>query len=218
MGSNIFLTKLGLLHIWIQTHNSVSTASVLWDCDCKVSVSISPVSWYLSESNEFILYAVRNSIHRYDLATGTDQALPLAGLREAVALDFDYDRNCLYWADISLDTIQVSEDADDQEGFFFLGSEFFFYCHKWNMSEAGLVDASAETGAYFLGTSWHLWNECNCSCSALCTTVVSFVSVCSLRLTFLSPAAAVSEWEYRSGGCSEERSAECGGSDLWPHQ
>lgn len=61
-----------------------------------------------AESNEFILYAVRNSIHRYDLATGTDQALPLAGLREAVALDFDYDRNCLYWADISLDTIQVS--------------------------------------------------------------------------------------------------------------
>uniref|UniRef100_A0A3Q3EAT1 Sortilin-related receptor n=1 Tax=Labrus bergylta TaxID=56723 RepID=A0A3Q3EAT1_9LABR len=60
----------------------------------------------VGESNEFILYAVRNSIHRYDLATGADQVLPLAGLREAVALDFDYDRNCLYWADISLDTIQ----------------------------------------------------------------------------------------------------------------
>lgn len=59
------------------------------------------------ESNEFILYAVRNSIHRYDLATGVDQPLPLSGLREAVALDFDYERNCLYWADISLDTIQV---------------------------------------------------------------------------------------------------------------
>ncbi|KAK7883186.1 hypothetical protein WMY93_029360 [Mugilogobius chulae] len=60
----------------------------------------------VGESNEFILYAVRNSIHRYDLATGSDQPLPLSGLREAVALDFDYDRNCLYWADISLDTIQ----------------------------------------------------------------------------------------------------------------
>ncbi|KAG7282267.1 hypothetical protein CRUP_033794, partial [Coryphaenoides rupestris] len=58
------------------------------------------------ESNEFILYAVRSSIHRYDLATGINQPLPLTGLREAVALDFDYDRNCLYWADISLDTIQ----------------------------------------------------------------------------------------------------------------
>lgn len=63
-----------------------------------------------AESNEFILYAVRHSIHRYDLATGADQALPLAGLREAVALDFDYERNCLYWADISLDTIQVRRD------------------------------------------------------------------------------------------------------------
>ncbi|KAJ3591191.1 hypothetical protein NHX12_009138 [Muraenolepis orangiensis] len=60
----------------------------------------------VGESNEFILYAVRSSIHRYDLATGADQPLPLTGLREAVALDFDYDRNCLYWADISLDTIQ----------------------------------------------------------------------------------------------------------------
>lgn len=79
------------------------TASDLSHRRCLV---ISPLP---AESNEFILYAVRNSIHRYDLATGTDQALPLAGLREAVALDFDYDRNCLYWADISLDTIQVSE-------------------------------------------------------------------------------------------------------------
>ncbi|TSX58295.1 Sortilin-related receptor [Bagarius yarrelli] len=60
----------------------------------------------IGESNEFILYAVRNSIHRFDLATGTDQPLPLSGLREAVALDFDYERNCLYWADISLDIIQ----------------------------------------------------------------------------------------------------------------
>ncbi|KAG9348558.1 hypothetical protein JZ751_002294 [Albula glossodonta] len=59
-----------------------------------------------SKGNEFILYAVRNSIHRYDLATGTDTPLPLSGLREAVALDFDYERNCLYWADIALDTIQ----------------------------------------------------------------------------------------------------------------
>uniref|UniRef100_A0A673IES5 Sortilin-related receptor n=1 Tax=Sinocyclocheilus rhinocerous TaxID=307959 RepID=A0A673IES5_9TELE len=60
----------------------------------------------VGESNEFILYAVRSSIHRYDLATGTDQPLPLSGLHEAVALDFDYEKNCLYWADISLDTIQ----------------------------------------------------------------------------------------------------------------
>nr|XP_061781469.1 sortilin-related receptor-like isoform X2 [Nerophis lumbriciformis] len=60
----------------------------------------------VGESNEFILYALRNSIHRYELATGNDQVLPLLGLKEAVALDFDYDRNCIYWADILLNTIQ----------------------------------------------------------------------------------------------------------------
>uniref|UniRef100_A0A671NK63 Sortilin-related receptor n=1 Tax=Sinocyclocheilus anshuiensis TaxID=1608454 RepID=A0A671NK63_9TELE len=60
----------------------------------------------VGESNEFILYAVRSSIHRYDLASGTDQPLPLSGLHEAVTLDFDYEKNCLYWADISLDTIE----------------------------------------------------------------------------------------------------------------
>ncbi|KAI1903297.1 hypothetical protein AGOR_G00025750 [Albula goreensis] len=60
----------------------------------------------VGESTEFILYAIRNSIHRYDLSTGTDQPLPLSGLREAIALDFDFDMNCLYWADIALDTIQ----------------------------------------------------------------------------------------------------------------
>lgn len=62
----------------------------------------------LAEENEFILYATRYSIHRYDLASGVSEELPLAGLRGAVALDFDYDHNCLYWADITLDIIQVS--------------------------------------------------------------------------------------------------------------
>ncbi|XP_075927382.1 sortilin-related receptor isoform X2 [Petromyzon marinus] len=58
------------------------------------------------EEREFVLYARRTSIHRYDLATGLDETLPLTGLHSAVALDFDYLRNCLYWADIAFDTIQ----------------------------------------------------------------------------------------------------------------
>nr|XP_021517328.1 sortilin-related receptor [Meriones unguiculatus] len=60
----------------------------------------------LAEENEFILYAMRKSIYRYDLASGTTEQLPLSGLRAAVALDFDYERNCLYWSDLALDTIQ----------------------------------------------------------------------------------------------------------------
>lgn len=64
----------------------------------------------VAEENEFILYATRYSIHRYDLASGVSEELPLAGLRGAVALDFDYEHNCLYWADVTLDIIQVSHE------------------------------------------------------------------------------------------------------------
>lgn len=67
-----------------------------------------PLSVVCAEENEFILFATRKSIHRYDLASGATEQLPLSGLRAAVALDFDYARNCLYWSDLALDLIQVS--------------------------------------------------------------------------------------------------------------
>ncbi|XP_077161267.1 sortilin-related receptor isoform X2 [Paroedura picta] len=60
----------------------------------------------LAEENEFILYATQYSIHRYDLSSGISEKLPLNGLRGAMALDFDYEHNCLYWADVTLDIIQ----------------------------------------------------------------------------------------------------------------
>ncbi|XP_068110700.1 sortilin-related receptor [Hyperolius riggenbachi] len=60
----------------------------------------------VGEENEFILYAMRNAIYRHDLSSGVNEELPLKGLRGAVALDFDYESNCLYWADVTLDIIQ----------------------------------------------------------------------------------------------------------------
>ncbi|KAM8927924.1 sortilin-related receptor [Pelodytes ibericus] len=60
----------------------------------------------VEEENEFILYAMRNAIYRYDLSSGVSEELPLKDLRGAVALDFDYQSNCLYWADVTLDIIQ----------------------------------------------------------------------------------------------------------------
>ncbi|XP_075695287.1 sortilin-related receptor [Rhinoderma darwinii] len=60
----------------------------------------------VGEENEFILYAMRNAIYRHDLSSGVSEELPLKGLRGAVALDFDYESNCLYWADVTLDIIQ----------------------------------------------------------------------------------------------------------------
>lgn len=110
-----------------------------WNAQRNLLTEHSCLLLLLLESNEFILYAVRNSIHRFDLATGTDQPLPLLGLHEAVALDFDYEKNCLYWADISLDTIQVNKhlfrDVQYIGAIYWLLltdiGEFVIYCVGW---------------------------------------------------------------------------------------
>ncbi|EDO45218.1 predicted protein [Nematostella vectensis] len=57
---------------------------------------------------QFLLYAQRTSIRRVTLGDHLESTLPLSGLRNAIALDFDYRENCVYWADITADTIQRS--------------------------------------------------------------------------------------------------------------
>jgi len=43
------------------------------------------------------------------LGDHVETTIPLgSGLRNAIALDYDYYQNCIYWADISLDTIKRS--------------------------------------------------------------------------------------------------------------
>uniref|UniRef100_A0A4W3H7Z2 Sortilin-related receptor n=1 Tax=Callorhinchus milii TaxID=7868 RepID=A0A4W3H7Z2_CALMI len=74
------------------------------DVEARLEGDILPCA--MGEENEFILYALRSSIHRYDLSSGTDEKLPLYDLRGAVALDFDYEHNCVYWADIAWHVIQ----------------------------------------------------------------------------------------------------------------
>ena len=58
---------------------------------------------------EFLLYAARTYIKRITLGDHRETTIPLgSGLRNAIALDFDYQQDCIYWADISLDTIKRS--------------------------------------------------------------------------------------------------------------
>jgi len=56
----------------------------------------------------FLLYAAQSNIQRITLgANYTETTLPL-GLQNAVALDFDYSKNCIYWADITLGAVKRS--------------------------------------------------------------------------------------------------------------
>lgn len=51
----------------------------------------------------FLVFTSRAAIHRISLETNNDDvAIPLAGVKEASALDFDVSNNHIYWTDVSL--------------------------------------------------------------------------------------------------------------------
>ncbi|XP_072048711.1 LOW QUALITY PROTEIN: sortilin-related receptor-like [Amphiura filiformis] len=64
-----------------------------------------PVSCPVREKAEFLLYAKRTEIHRYLLVEERDEKLPLEGLSAAIAIDYDWHGNCVFWADIVEDAI-----------------------------------------------------------------------------------------------------------------
>lgn len=61
---------------------------------------------YFPALPEFILYAQRRYIKRITIGNSQETVLPLPGLQQAIALDFDYKENAVYWADIQLDVIK----------------------------------------------------------------------------------------------------------------
>lgn len=57
----------------------------------------------------FLVFTSRAAIHRISLETNNnDVAIPLTGVKEASALDFDVSDNRIYWTDISLKVFMAS--------------------------------------------------------------------------------------------------------------
>lgn len=57
------------------------------------------------EIDDFLLFAQRERISRYNLVTRTLEELPVKNLKNVIAIDFDMNNNCVFWADIALDLI-----------------------------------------------------------------------------------------------------------------
>ncbi|ERL95566.1 sortilin-related receptor [Dendroctonus ponderosae] len=57
------------------------------------------------EADDFLLFALRENISRYNLVSNTLEPLPIKNLKNVIAVEFDMSTNCVYWADINLDTI-----------------------------------------------------------------------------------------------------------------
>lgn len=59
----------------------------------------------MEELSEFLLVAQRERISRIDLKEQKIEFLPVQNLKNVIAIEFDMKNNCLYWADIVIDTI-----------------------------------------------------------------------------------------------------------------
>ncbi|XP_011301031.1 sortilin-related receptor [Fopius arisanus] len=59
----------------------------------------------IDEVSEFLLVAQREIISRIDLRTEKREILPVLNLKNVIAIEYDMNNNCLYWADIVNDTI-----------------------------------------------------------------------------------------------------------------
>ncbi|XP_023026610.2 sortilin-related receptor [Leptinotarsa decemlineata] len=59
----------------------------------------------IKEVDDFLLFAQRENISRYNFVTKRLEELPIKDLKNVIAIDFDMSSNCVYWADIAEDTI-----------------------------------------------------------------------------------------------------------------
>ncbi|GAB1604830.1 sortilin-related receptor-like isoform X2 [Argonauta hians] len=59
----------------------------------------------IKEIPEFLLYAQRKMIHRYEFGSDKNEILVQGGIMNAVVFDFDKEDNCIYWGDLTLNTI-----------------------------------------------------------------------------------------------------------------
>ncbi|CAD5119336.1 DgyrCDS7956 [Dimorphilus gyrociliatus] len=58
-----------------------------------------------SRLREFMLYSTKSSIYRYEFGVNKTTKV-ISGLKNIAAVEYDYNENCLYWADTIFDIIQ----------------------------------------------------------------------------------------------------------------
>ena len=64
-------------------------------------------SFLFTVVSDFLLYALRTSIHRRTIrGDQSDISFQIDGIRNAIAVDYDYKNHILFWADITTDRIQ----------------------------------------------------------------------------------------------------------------
>lgn len=75
-------------------------------CGCPIGLELLSDLQTCVVPEAFLLFTSRAAIHRISLETHTnDVAIPLTGVKEASALDFDVCSHHIYWTDVSLKVV-----------------------------------------------------------------------------------------------------------------
>ncbi|KAG4075464.1 hypothetical protein HA402_015117 [Bradysia odoriphaga] len=59
----------------------------------------------IGQPNDFLVVAQRDKISRIEIPSGKKEVLPINGLKNVIAIEFDMKHNCVFWADIMTDEI-----------------------------------------------------------------------------------------------------------------
>lgn len=59
----------------------------------------------MKSAGEFLVVAQRDHISKINLVDGVKETFPVTGLKNVIAIDFDLENNCVFWADIMTDVI-----------------------------------------------------------------------------------------------------------------
>ena len=105
---------------------------------CQKENIIHVFTFLLPDVNDFLLYALRTSIHRVTVgATQTDITLLGQGLRNAIAVDYDQMNHILFWADITQDKIQrVKLDGSKYLSPYL---QIYFFCCRSSLSSVLII-------------------------------------------------------------------------------
>lgn len=57
------------------------------------------------QANDFLVVAQRDKISRIEIPSGKKEVMPVDGLKNVIAIEFDIRQNCVFWADILTDAI-----------------------------------------------------------------------------------------------------------------
>ena len=101
---------------WVTDSCDVMWCDVMW-CDvmwCDVmwcDVMWCDVMWCdVVEAREFLLYISGVTIHRYLFGTRHNEVLALSNVRDAVSVEYDLQRNCIYWGENTVGIIRVGKN------------------------------------------------------------------------------------------------------------